>query len=103
MHMPPVARALQDRDALAGLWISGKNSTGISADKYRRCWPYHLAMKPFYHQPSQTIREFMMLRLLPIWAFWVSGRNRRLLTWLTPAWGIGPNCSKPQNAAAHSK
>jgi len=70
-HTPPVARALQDRDALAGLWISGKNSSGVSADKYRRCWPYHLAMKLFYHQPSQKLREYMTLRLLPIWAFWV--------------------------------
>ena len=71
MHTPPVARALQDRGSLAGLWISGKNSTGIAADKYRRCWPYHLAMKPFYHQPSQKLREWMMTALLPIWAAWV--------------------------------
>jgi glycosyltransferase involved in cell wall biosynthesis len=71
MHTQPVARALQDRDALAGLWISGKNHAGIAPDKYRRCWPYHLAMKFFYHQPSQRLREWMTHQLLPIWAAWV--------------------------------
>jgi glycosyltransferase involved in cell wall biosynthesis len=71
MHTRPVARALQDRDALAGLWISAKNTTGIDSDKYRRCWPYHLAMKLFYQQPSLGFREQMALRFLPVWANWV--------------------------------
>ena len=52
MHARQIARPLQERDALAGLWIPDKNNTGIAPEKYRRCWPYHLAMKPFYHQPS---------------------------------------------------
>ncbi len=71
MHARQIARPLQDRDALAGLWISDKNSTGIAPDKYRRCWPYHLAMKPFYHLASLGLREQMALRLVPLWAAWV--------------------------------
>jgi glycosyltransferase involved in cell wall biosynthesis len=71
MHTRPVARALQEREALAGLWICDKNSTGISPEKFRRCWPFHLAMKPFYHLPALGLREQMTLRFLPIWAAWV--------------------------------
>lgn len=71
MHLRPVARALQDRDALAGLWICDKNSTGVSPGKFRRCWPYHLAMKPFYHLTSIGFREQMAIRCWPIWAAWV--------------------------------
>jgi glycosyltransferase involved in cell wall biosynthesis len=71
MHTRPVARALQDREALAGLWISDKNNTDVAPDKYRRCWPYHLAMKPFYHLASIGFREQMALRFLPIWTAWI--------------------------------
>ena len=71
MHLRPVARALQEREALAGLWISDKNTTGIAPDKYRRCWPYHLAMKPFYHLATVGFREQMALRCLPVWAAWI--------------------------------
>lgn len=71
MHTPQIARALQDRDALAGLWISNKNTTGIAPDKYRRCWPYHLAMKPFYHLAPVGFCEQMVVRFVPIWTAWI--------------------------------
>jgi glycosyltransferase involved in cell wall biosynthesis len=74
-HLRPIARALQDRDALAGLWICDKNTTGISPDKYRRCWPYHLLMKPFYHLTSIGPREKMSMILFPIWAAWIRRQN----------------------------
>jgi glycosyltransferase involved in cell wall biosynthesis len=70
-HMRPVARALQERDALAGLWISDKNTTGIAPEKYRRCWPYHLAMKPFLHLTPIGIKEKMAMALFPLWETWV--------------------------------
>jgi glycosyltransferase involved in cell wall biosynthesis len=70
-HLRPIARALQDQNALAGLWIPDKNTSGLAPDKYRRCWPYHLLMKPFYHLASIGPRERMSLRLLPVWASWV--------------------------------
>jgi glycosyltransferase involved in cell wall biosynthesis len=70
-HLRAISRALQDRGALAGLWISDKNTTGIDADKYRRCWTYHLAMKPFYHLTPTGLREKAAMALLPIWGSWI--------------------------------
>ena len=43
------ARAFEQRNVLAGLWISDKNATRLASALYHRCWPYHLAMKLFYH------------------------------------------------------
>src|SRR5258705_6558 len=70
-HLRPIARALQDRNALGGLWICDKDTTGVAPDKYRRCWSYHLAMKPFYHLATLGLREKMASLLLPIWGAWI--------------------------------
>jgi glycosyltransferase involved in cell wall biosynthesis len=70
-HMRPIARALQDRGALAGLWICDKNDSGILPENFRRCWPYHLLMKPFYHLASAGPREKMALAMYPIWGNWI--------------------------------
>jgi glycosyltransferase involved in cell wall biosynthesis len=70
-HLRAVSRALQDREALAGLWISDKNTTGISPDKFRRCWAYQLAMKPFFHLAPPGVTEKMAMALLPIWGSWI--------------------------------
>jgi glycosyltransferase involved in cell wall biosynthesis len=70
-HLRAISRAMQDRGDLAGLWITDKNTTGIAPEKYRRCWPYHLAMKPFYHLAPIGFREKMGMALLPIWGSWV--------------------------------
>ena len=71
-HLRQTARAFQDRGALAGLWISDKNSTGITADKYRRCWPYHLAMKPFYQLAPQIWTERAIYANFPFWRSWLN-------------------------------
>ena len=70
-HLRAISRALQDRDALAGLWITDKNTTGITPDKYRRCWLYHLAMKPFYHLAPIGLTARMAMALLPVWGSWI--------------------------------
>jgi glycosyltransferase involved in cell wall biosynthesis len=70
-YLRETAKAFATRDALAGLWISDKNSTGIPPEKYRRCWPYHLAMKPFYHFASQITIERAYYFNFPIWRNWV--------------------------------
>ena len=70
--LPHTARAFEVRGALAGLWTSGKNSTGISADKYHRCWPFHLAMKPFYHCAPQIWTERAFYAFFPIWRAWLN-------------------------------
>ena len=70
-YLPQTARALAGRDALAGLWISDKNKTELSAEQYRRCWPFHLAMKPFYHVTPQIWRERAFYTLFPFWKSWL--------------------------------
>jgi glycosyltransferase involved in cell wall biosynthesis len=70
-YLPNTAKGFQARNALAGLWISGKNETAISNDKFRRCWPFHLAMKPFYHRAPQIWTERAFYAFFPIWRAWV--------------------------------
>jgi glycosyltransferase involved in cell wall biosynthesis len=70
------ARAFQNRGALAGLWVSDKNSTGLPPDKYHRCWPYHLAMKPIYRlayhvMPQSLWVEKPFYALFPLWRGWL--------------------------------
>lgn len=66
-----LARELQKRKALAGLWASDKNRLGIDPDKYRRAWLFHLPMKPFYHLASVGVRERMYHAFFPLWRLWV--------------------------------
>src|SRR4051812_2035875 len=56
-HLGQTAEALSKRGALAGLWMADRNRTGVPARAFRRCWPYHLAMKPFYHCAPQIWDE----------------------------------------------
>jgi glycosyltransferase involved in cell wall biosynthesis len=71
-HLPNTARAFETRGALAGLWTSMKNSVGIPAEKYHRCWPFHLAMKPFYHCAPQIWTERAFYAFFPIWRAWLN-------------------------------
>ncbi|MST93996.1 MAG: glycosyltransferase family 1 protein [Pedosphaera sp.] len=70
-HLPQIARALQKRDTLAGLWISYKNRVGIAPEKFRRAWIFHLAVKPFYHLTSPANREKAHHFFFPLWRFWL--------------------------------
>jgi glycosyltransferase involved in cell wall biosynthesis len=69
--LPHPAKGFEARNALAGLWISDKCRTGIAPDKYRRCWPFHLAMKPFYHGAPQIWTERMFYAFFPVWRAWL--------------------------------
>lgn len=69
-HLRQTAKAFEQRDVLAGLWISEKNSSGISEGKYRRCWPFHLLLKPFLHYAPQIVAERAFYALFPIWKRW---------------------------------
>lgn len=70
-HLPQTALAFQQRDVLAGLWISNRNSSGIRPDLFRRCWPFHLAIKPFHHAAPQIWLEKMFYALFPLWRTWL--------------------------------
>src|SRR5690349_1813107 len=65
------ARAFDNRGALAALWASDKNTTGVSPENFRRCWPFHLAMKPFYHLAPQIWAEHAFYFNFPIWRGWL--------------------------------
>lgn len=56
-HLPHTAEAFNQRGALAGLWMADKKAPRLPAERYLRCWPYHLAMKPFYHLAPQIWSE----------------------------------------------
>ena len=71
-YLPNTAAAFHARNALAGLWISHKNSTGLPADKFRRCRPFHLAMKPFYHLAPQIWTERAIYAFFPLWRAWLN-------------------------------
>jgi glycosyltransferase involved in cell wall biosynthesis len=69
-YLCQTARSFLNRQALAGLWISQKNQTQIPADKFRRCWPFHLLMKPFYHLTAPLRQERAFYALFPVWRMW---------------------------------
>ena len=73
-HLPQVATGLENRGALASLWMADKNNSGISTDKYERCWPYHLAMKPFYHFAPQIWNEKATYMMIGLWKHWIKRR-----------------------------
>jgi len=69
-HLPQTAKTFHQRGALAGLWMADKNSAQLPQERFRRCWPYHLAMKPFYHFTPQIWSEratYFFLRLYTAW------------------------------------
>jgi glycosyltransferase involved in cell wall biosynthesis len=73
--LPHPAKAFEARGALAGLWISHRNSTGITPGKFNRCWPFHLAMKPFFHFAPQIWTEKAFYGFFPIWKAWLQAQR----------------------------
>jgi len=88
-YLRQTAKALDSRTALAGLWISDKNSTAIPASSYRRCWPFHLAMKPFYHFAPQILTEKMFYAFFPVWRAWVRSQSAPSCTVVQAIMGYG--------------
>ncbi len=75
-HLGRTAAAFAERNALAGLWMADKNRTGVPAELYRRAWPYHLAMKPFYHLTPQIWNERATYRLVGLYDSWLRSKLR---------------------------
>lgn len=73
-HLPNTAKAFAVRSSLAGLWISNKNCSGIAPQQYRRCWPFHLVMKPFLHLAPQIWQEWAFYAFSPIWNRWLKAQ-----------------------------
>lgn len=74
-HLRNTAKAFQERSALAALWCSDKNRTGIAAERFRRCWPFHLAMAPFYLSQNDHRIERAFYAFLPVWKLWLKKQN----------------------------
>jgi len=70
-YLSSTAKAFAARNSLAGLWISDKNSGGLVPELYNRCWPFHLAMKPFYHLAPQIWLERAFYAFFPVWKQWL--------------------------------
>ena len=49
--------ALHKRNALSSFLMADKKPRQLPPQFYKRCWPYHLAMKFFYHFTSQVLEE----------------------------------------------
>lgn len=100
-HLRHTARAFHHREALVGLWISERSTTGLPAGKYRRCWPFQLARKPFYSFASQFQVERAFYALFPIWRVWLKRRqfpsamSCMRSTVMPPRCSISPTKSEP--------
>lgn len=75
-HLSHTAKAFAARGALAGLWMSTRDRVGLPAGKYRRCWPFHLAMRPLYAFAPQRWVEESLYAFSPIWRMWLHGQRR---------------------------
>jgi glycosyltransferase involved in cell wall biosynthesis len=73
--LPHTAKAFEQRGSLAGLWITENNRTGIPAERFRRGWPFHLAMKPFYHLAPQIWSERAIYTFFPLWKYWLKRQS----------------------------
>ena len=74
-HLPHSGQSFASRAALAGLWISDKNKTGVAPEIFRRCWPLHLALKPFYHLAPQIWAEKAFYKFFPLWRSWLHAQS----------------------------
>lgn len=69
-YLRNTAKAFEARDALCALWCTEKNNTNVSPARYRRCWPFHLAMYPLYRSVPQIWIERALYAFFPIWRSW---------------------------------
>jgi len=56
-YLGHTSEALHKRGVLSSLLMADKKPRLLPAEFYRRCWPYHIAMKFFYHFTSQILEE----------------------------------------------
>jgi glycosyltransferase involved in cell wall biosynthesis len=59
--------------------MADSNRVGLPPSEYLRCWPYHLAMKPFYHCASQVWSERATYYFCGIYDAWLR-RKLRMIT-----------------------
>lgn len=75
-HMDHAAFAYQNSGSLAGLYIGNRNVRGVRSDLYNRCWPFHLAMKPFYHLLAPLEWQQVQYHcFMPVFDLWLKSRR----------------------------
>ncbi len=74
-YLPHTAQAFYQRGSLAEIWLSDKCRTAVPAVQVRRCWPFHLAMKLFYHTSPQIVVERLLYGFFPVWKQWVNAQR----------------------------
>jgi glycosyltransferase involved in cell wall biosynthesis len=73
-YLDQTAAGLEALNALGGLWIGNKNATQVSRNLYARCWPFHLAMKPFYHMAPQFLTEKAIYVFSGVYRQWLKSK-----------------------------
>jgi glycosyltransferase involved in cell wall biosynthesis len=71
-YLGHTAREFEKLDALSGYWVSNSSHSGVSEQRYRRIWDYHLAQKLFYHLPFPNLEEQMRWINLPFYERWMA-------------------------------
>lgn len=74
-HLARTAKAFAKRGALAGFWSSTRDRVGLPTGTYRRCWPFHVCMTPFYRYGPPNWIEPTLYAMTPIWRFWLSRQS----------------------------
>jgi starch synthase len=64
---------------LAGFWTSDKLIFPELEHHYRRCWPFHLVAKLFYHTATPGQRDRIVPRLWPIWDSWALRQKKGVI------------------------
>ena len=70
-HLSHTAKAFEARGSLAGLWLTDRCRNGLPPEKVRRCWPFQIAMQPFFRLAPQIIIERVFYALFPAWKAWL--------------------------------
>lgn len=51
--------------------MADKNASRVPDSEFRRCWPYHLLLKPFYHAAPQLWSERATYFFLHVYTLWL--------------------------------
>lgn len=70
-YLGHTAREFEKLGALTGYWVSNSSRSGVSPEKYKRIWDYHLAQKLFYTLPFTHLEENMRWINLPFYDAWI--------------------------------
>jgi glycosyltransferase involved in cell wall biosynthesis len=76
-HLGHTSIALHKRGALSSLLMADKKPCLLPPQLYKRCWPYHVAMKFFYHCASQILEEKATYFFSYLYDSWLQKELRR--------------------------